>query len=371
MTGYANATWIPSPFFTSGRNGYTPKWLILHGTAGGSSAQNIAAWFQNPQAQVSAHYIVGQDGAVVQSVDESNWAWANGALSAGHDNWWSDSVNPNWITISIEHVKPSTSNSDTLTAAQQSASFKLIKDICTRWNIPMQAANASGGITGHYSIDPVNRSDCPGPYPWTQLWAYLNGTSTPSQGGTTMSIPNGWSDNGTILKAPNCPYEITQGFRSYILSHTWDSANIPVGSAQGLNPLELSNTSLGSGTRQLFRWSALEWTSKAGVFEGWIGQELATTVALLNRTQNDLKALQISWNDVVAKKNELISTNRTLTLQLSQAQQPSGDVTQLQQQIEVLKQQNATQAAQVQAYYNKLTQIGVSATQIVTLANTK
>ena len=29
----------------NGRFGYTPKWLILHGTAGGSSAQSIAQYF--------------------------------------------------------------------------------------------------------------------------------------------------------------------------------------------------------------------------------------------------------------------------------------------------------------------------------------
>jgi len=109
------------------------------------------------------------------------------------------------------------------------------------------------------------------------------------------------------------------------------------------------------------------------VFEGWIGQELATTVLLLTKTRDDLEKLRASWNDVVAEKNNLISANRLLTMQLSQAQaqQPSGDVTQLQQQIDTLTQQNAAQATQVQTYYNRLTQIGASATQIVTLANTK
>lgn len=178
------AQWIPSPFYgwpqgTSGRNGYTPRWIILHGTAGGSSAQNIAAWFQNPDAQVSAHYVVGQNGEIVQTVSEDSWSWANGVLSTGHDAWWDESVNPNWPTISIEHVKPSTTNADVLTPAQQSASFALIKRICQRWNIPMRLADANGGITGHFSIDPVNRSQCPGAYPWNALWAYLKPPAAP------------------------------------------------------------------------------------------------------------------------------------------------------------------------------------------------
>jgi N-acetyl-anhydromuramyl-L-alanine amidase AmpD len=35
-------------------------------------------------------------------------------------------------------------------------------------------ADAIGGITGHSSIDPVSRSHCPGPYPWDELFTYLN-----------------------------------------------------------------------------------------------------------------------------------------------------------------------------------------------------
>jgi N-acetyl-anhydromuramyl-L-alanine amidase AmpD len=185
----SQAQWIPSPFYTAGRPAGNPRWLILHGTAGGSSAQNIAAWFQNPSAQVSAHYVIGQDGKIVACVDESNWAWANGVLSTGHDPWWTANINPNWVTISIEHVKPDTSNATALTTAQQASSFALIKRICQRWNIPMRAADANGGITGHYSIDPINRKDCPGTYPWAALWSYL-GSSTSSSTTTTSSGEN-------------------------------------------------------------------------------------------------------------------------------------------------------------------------------------
>jgi hypothetical protein len=167
------AIWMPSPHFCYGRLGYTPKWLILHGTAGGSSAQNIATWFQDPASMVSSHYVIGQDGTIVQCVDENDWAWANGFLSNGHDPWWVAGVNPNLTTISIEHVKPDTNNDTPLTPAQQAASFALIERICRRWNIPMRAADSTGGITGHFSLDPVNRAHCPGNFPWDELWQTL------------------------------------------------------------------------------------------------------------------------------------------------------------------------------------------------------
>ena len=161
-----------------GRGGLSPRYVILHGTAGGTSAQAIAQYFASTQGgsnPVSSHYIIGTDGTIVQAVSEADGAWANGYLSTGHDPWWDPQINPNNITISIEHCKPSPDNSDTLTQPQQDASFKLIYDICKRWNIPMRLADANGGVTGHFSIDPVNRSHCPGAYPWDQLWAFLKG----------------------------------------------------------------------------------------------------------------------------------------------------------------------------------------------------
>jgi N-acetyl-anhydromuramyl-L-alanine amidase AmpD len=192
-----NIVTIPSPNWSS-RDGVAPRWVIVHGTAGFTTAQDVGSYFGRAASQVSAHYVIGQDGSIVCCVDESNAAWGNGIISgpAGtggdgvhHDAWWDNAplwggiANPNPVTISIEHVKPHTDNSDTLTAAQQAASFALILDICKRQRIPMRAADRSGGITGHFSMDPVNRSRCPGPYPWSALWAYLK------QGG---NMPNQW-----------------------------------------------------------------------------------------------------------------------------------------------------------------------------------
>ena len=159
------ATWIPCTNFFQGRGGLKPLYIILHGTVGGTSAEAIAHYFQSTQGggnPVSSHYIIGQNGSIVACVDEENAAWANGRFSTGHDPWWDPQINPNHITISIEHCKPSSDNSDPLTQPQQDASFKLVYHICKRWNIPTRLADAHGGITGHFSMDPVNRSRCPG-----------------------------------------------------------------------------------------------------------------------------------------------------------------------------------------------------------------
>lgn len=178
MTDEPGALWLPNGNFFPNRNGLKPLYIILHGTAGGTSAEAIANYFASTQGTAnpaSSHYVIGQDGTLIQCVAESDGAWANGQLSQGHDPWWSENINPNNITISIEHSKPSTDNSDSLTPQQQATSFKLVQHICQRWGIPMRAADGSGGITGHYSIDPVSRSRCPGSYPWDELWTFLKG----------------------------------------------------------------------------------------------------------------------------------------------------------------------------------------------------
>ena len=167
----AGALWIPSPNFFAQRAGHSPQWIILHGTAGFPSAEAVGYYFQH--ADVATHYIIGRDGVVIQTVRESDGAWANGGISEGHDPWWTRAINPNNITISIEHVKPSKDNSDELTDIQKQASFLLIEHICQRHNIPPYLADEQGGITGHFSMDPTNRHFCPGPYPWEELFAYL------------------------------------------------------------------------------------------------------------------------------------------------------------------------------------------------------
>jgi N-acetyl-anhydromuramyl-L-alanine amidase AmpD len=171
MTDYIGAIWMPNSNFFP--NTGKKSFVILHGTAGGSSALEIASYFQGTEGTsnpVSSHYIVGQDGTVVQCVSESNGAYGNGVVT--NSNW---TGNPNDYTISIEHVKPDTENATALTPAQQAASFALIKNICQRNGIGMYDATDTTGITGHFSIDPVNRANCPGTFPWDALWAYLQG----------------------------------------------------------------------------------------------------------------------------------------------------------------------------------------------------
>lgn len=66
---------VPSPNCAVGV-GRTVDTIVLHNTAG--SLSGSLARFQDPKAQVSAHYVVDRNGDVYQVVDEKNVAWHAG-----------------------------------------------------------------------------------------------------------------------------------------------------------------------------------------------------------------------------------------------------------------------------------------------------
>jgi len=89
-----------------------------------------------------------------------------------------------------------------LTPAQKDASFKLVAYLAQKYHI------APDHIKGHNSIDPIDRTRCPGNYPWEELWTYLKGATIdpadPTVGQYFTALPDGqWQckQTGNILKA--------------------------------------------------------------------------------------------------------------------------------------------------------------------------
>jgi N-acetyl-anhydromuramyl-L-alanine amidase AmpD len=271
--------------------------LVIHKTASGGTAEGIANFFIHDPNGASSHFVVGQDGEIVQCVPLINGAGANCCVETGFDPYWqqfnpmhvgsSTGTNLNTITISIEHVDPATDNSTPLTDAQKASSFKLVKWLVDQYgfNITPDGHGQMVDIKGHNTIDPINRARCPGNYPWSELITYL-------QGGTaTMGTPAGWKDDGTTLTAPNGK-KVVHGFRDYVLNHNWDAANWPVDAEFGASLLESSNPSLGGGSQQLFRWTMLGYTATRGVFVEWVGQELAFCRQQVQRYAAQIAQLQ-------------------------------------------------------------------------------
>jgi N-acetyl-anhydromuramyl-L-alanine amidase AmpD len=148
--------WVKSPNFSAGRQGMKPEAIVIHimqGTLAGTDA-----WFQNkPTASnVSAHYGIGRNGQIHQYVYETDAAWHAGRKSANapfHLVQARPTVNPNNYTIGIEHEGGA---DDPWTDEVYAASAALIKEICHRWDIPVDAKF----IIGHRDIYTVK--SCPG-----------------------------------------------------------------------------------------------------------------------------------------------------------------------------------------------------------------
>src|SRR5262249_26572587 len=151
---------------------------------------------------------------------ESSGAGGNCCTEAGYDPFW-DQYLPkfgfdlNLCTISIEHCDPSLENNTPLTPAQKDASFKLVAYLAKKYGI------TASHIKTHVSIDPITRARCPGNYPMDELRQFVQA------GGARMGVPAGWSDDGMTLKAPN-GHMVVKGFRDYILTHSWDRADVPL-----------------------------------------------------------------------------------------------------------------------------------------------
>lgn len=153
--------------FGHGRKGSWPvDMLVIHVTEG--DAESARAWFKDPAAQVSAHYLVTKKGKVYHFVHESDTAWANGRV----DHPTSELVlerprtNPNDWTISIEHEG---SGTEEMTTPQRKASLELIRSIQTRHHLILSDRKH---IVGHHEI--YSLKTCPGAINVDDLVAQLN-----------------------------------------------------------------------------------------------------------------------------------------------------------------------------------------------------
>lgn len=69
---------IPSPHYNNRPEAIDT--IVIHYTSGGTLKGSVA-WFGNPKSKVSAHYIIGIDGKVIQMVKDENRAWHAGESS--------------------------------------------------------------------------------------------------------------------------------------------------------------------------------------------------------------------------------------------------------------------------------------------------
>lgn len=142
-----------SPNHGARRNGARPELVVIHYT-GMESTAAARDRLCDPAAEVSAHYLVTEAGAVEPLVPESARAWHAGAGA------WGQITDVNSHSIGIELANPGDAP---FAAAQMAALERLLADLLARHGIPPER------VIGHSDMAPGRKRD-PGPrFDWRRL----------------------------------------------------------------------------------------------------------------------------------------------------------------------------------------------------------
>jgi N-acetylmuramoyl-L-alanine amidase len=145
----------PSPNFDS--RSAPPDMLILHYT-GMKTGEEALARLRNPDAKVSAHYMVEQDGRIFRLVPEERRAWHAGA------SFWKGQRDCNSVSIGVEIVNPGHEFGYVpFPDPQIDAVIALLDDIRSRWTVPDRR------ILGHSDVAPGRKIDPGELFPWRRL----------------------------------------------------------------------------------------------------------------------------------------------------------------------------------------------------------
>jgi N-acetylmuramoyl-L-alanine amidase len=162
--------------------------LILHYT-GMSDAEKACGWLCDEQSEVSCHYLVDEEGKIVQMVDEQNRAWHAGLST------WQDESDINSVSIGIEIQNPGHSDGyPPFPDLQMQGVIGLCQDIVKRYSIDARLVLAHSDVAPGRKVDPGEKFD----------WALLhkNGVGhwvapQPIKGGSFLQL----GDSGDAVMA--------------------------------------------------------------------------------------------------------------------------------------------------------------------------
>ena len=127
---------IRSPNFDIRQRGVDIDTVVIHFTT--NTLQSAINTFKNPAEEVSAHYVIGKNGDIIQMVKDLDRAW-----HAGHGP-------TNHRSIGIEHEA---FPGDRITSLQEKSSIELVRWLMAEYDIPKERIIAHKEVKG---------TDCPG-----------------------------------------------------------------------------------------------------------------------------------------------------------------------------------------------------------------
>jgi N-acetyl-anhydromuramyl-L-alanine amidase AmpD len=145
------AQWVPSPNHDLRR----PILIVLHATEQDSVPRSLATLRTGHRGgRVSAHYLIGRDGALYQLIADELRAWHAGAGS------WGTISDVNSASLGIELDN---NGRDAFPPAQVATLLRLLEDLCARHGIPRTQ------VIAHADMAPARKRDPNHLFPWRQL----------------------------------------------------------------------------------------------------------------------------------------------------------------------------------------------------------
>ncbi len=180
----------PSPNFNDRK--LPVSMLVMHYT-GMTDAASAIRQLTNPDAGVSSHYVVNEDGTVLQLVDEGKRAWHAGA------SYWRGVTDVNSASIGIEIVNPGHEfGYHPFPDDQIAAVVRLTHEIHKRHDIPR------ANVVGHSDVAPARKQDPGELFPWDKL-ARLNLALARPEDAVTDP---GWTDSAFLIALERFGYDI-------------------------------------------------------------------------------------------------------------------------------------------------------------------
>lgn len=150
---------LPSPNFNDRSADKPVSILLLHYT-GMETAAAALDRLCDPEAKVSAHYTVDEDGTVYAHVPEDRRAWHAGV------SFWAGETDINGVSVGIEIVNPGHEfGYRPFPEAQIDAVLDLSREIVARHDI------SPARVIGHSDVAPSRKEDPGELFPWDQLAA--------------------------------------------------------------------------------------------------------------------------------------------------------------------------------------------------------
>ena len=142
------------------------KGVVVHVAEG--TYDGTVSWFKNPNAKVSAHFVIAKDGRIAQCVELNDIAYANGTSGTPSSKYyWGLSEHPlirhyknnaNDYTVSIELEGKST-DPEPVADKQWHSVIRVVRDVLQEYDLKASYIH----ILQHRDIAPTRKANCPHP----------------------------------------------------------------------------------------------------------------------------------------------------------------------------------------------------------------